>query len=87
MKYYSELTKKMYDTEDELNSAESEMKSRQTERGEAAKKVEDALKKVADDRKEAERLLEEFTEKYGAFHTSIKDPTTFKSFFDWLFDF
>lgn len=75
MKFYSEVTDKIYNTEDELKKAESlvsEKKRRdanlKAERETAAKKVEDAFKAAAAAEKAARKELQQFTDKYGSFH-------------------
>ena len=84
MKYLSEVTKKVYDTVDELNAeeekvltarkerelAEAEKKAKREER---AKEVETAIKEALDAQKIANDKLQAFCADYGAFHTSIKD--------------
>ena len=84
MKYLSEVTKKVYDTVDELNAeeekvlaarkerelAEAEKKAKREER---AKEVEEALKLALEAQKEANEKLEAFCKDYGTFHTSLKN--------------
>lgn len=84
MKYLSEVTKKVYDTVDELNAeeekvltarkerelAEAEKKAKREER---AKEVEEALKFALEAQKEANEKLEAFCKDYGTFHTSLKN--------------
>lgn len=91
MKYFSEKTKKLYATEDELNKAEAELASKKeaelakkAERTNAAKEVEDALNKARDAQKEADKKLADFCKKYGSFHTTINEAVP--SVFDTLFD-
>lgn len=90
MKYYSEKVKKLFETEDELTSAEAEYDEKhkqelvlKEERTTAAKEVEDAYKVANDAYKEYKNKLNEFIKKYGSYHTSIKDSN---SLFDWFFD-
>lgn len=85
MKFYSEQTKKLYDTKDELTKAEAEM-AKKAERTAAAKEVEDALKKARDAQKEADKKLADFCKKYGFFHTTVNEviPSAFDTLFDWL---
>lgn len=75
MKYFSEKTNKLYDSEDELKKAElavSEEKQKaevaKQERAAAAKKVEDAFKAAAKANQKAQKALDDFTAKYGSFH-------------------
>lgn len=77
MKYYSELTKKPYDTVEELEAAEKKIldskkaeDEKKTKRAAAAKEVEEAIKRASDAQKEAQNKLNEFCKKYGAFHTT-----------------
>lgn len=84
MKYLSEVTKKVYDTVDELNAeeekvlaarkerelAEAEKKAKREER---AKEVEEALKLALEAQKGANEKLEAFCKDYGTFHTSLKN--------------
>lgn len=87
MKFYSEKTKKFYDTyeecvkvEDELLKKEQAEAKRKAEleknRASAAKEVEAAFKKAADAVKERDKLLEDFVRKYGAFHMSLDKTDT-----------
>lgn len=71
MKYYSEITKQVYDSEAACYAAERKEKAKTDQRKEAAEKVEEARKKAAEARKEYETVLAEFCKKYGAYHTSI----------------
>lgn len=93
MKFYSEQTKKLYDTKDELTKAEAELATKKeaemakkAERTAAAKEVEDALKKARDAQKEADKKLADFCKKYGSFHTTVNEviPSAFDTLFDWL---
>ena len=75
MKFYSEVTDKIYNTEDELKKAEflvTEKKRKEANlkigRETAAKKVEDAFKAAAAAEKAARKELQQFTDKYGSFH-------------------
>ena len=82
MKYYSEITKQVYDSEAACYAAERKEKAKTDARKKEAEKVEAARKKLADTRKEYdeklaeardeyETVLAEFCKKYGAYHTSI----------------
>ena len=89
MKYYSELTNKVYDTPELLEEAEKEVleankeKERKlAERAERAKAVENAFSEAQEARKEADKLLSEFCKDYGSFHTTIKEPTNALGWFD-----
>ncbi len=75
MKYYSDLTNKIYNTEKELNLAESdykaklnEKKEKEEERKNAYKAVKQAFDVAEQKRKEAETLLRDFLKKYETVH-------------------
>jgi hypothetical protein len=81
MKFYSEITNKVYDTTEELEVAEKEVleekkakEEKLAQRAERAKKVEEAYALAADYKKKADELLNEFVKDYGSFHTTIKTP-------------
>lgn len=90
MKYYSELTKQLYDREEDLCKAETaiklaqakkeaEEKAKKNERAKRAKEVEDALKAATEAQTKATKLLKDFTKDYGHFHMSYtNNPTTSK---------
>lgn len=91
MKYYSEETKKLYETEEALKAAEQaiinarqEKEKLKQQRSERAKEVEDAFKAVEEAQKHAYELLNAFTKDYGSFHMSWSDNTK-KPYFP-LFD-
>lgn len=82
MKYYSEITKQVYDSEAACYAAERKEKTKTDARKKEAEKVEAARKKlanvrlecekkIAEARNEYETVLAEFCKKYGAYHTSI----------------
>lgn len=71
MKYYSEITKQVYDTEAACYAAERKEKAKTDTRKKEAEKVEAARKKLTEARNEYETVLAEFCKKYGAYHTSI----------------
>jgi len=71
MKYYSEITKQVYDSEAACYAAERKEKAKTDARKKEAEKVETARKKLAEARDEYENTLAEFCKKYGAYHTSI----------------
>ena len=90
MKYYSEITKKLYDTKEELTQAEVEVVKAKANRANRAKEVEEALKVANDATKKANELLSAFVKDYGSFKTTIKDENTnaltnFWSVFEKLF--
>ena len=82
MKFYSEVTKKLYDSEKALMEAETEVKrveerklaeekAKKAKRAERAKEVEDALKTANEAQAQAIALLKSFMKDYGYFHTSF----------------
>lgn len=73
MKYYSEITKNLYDTKEDLVKAEVEATKAKTDRAERAKEVTEALKKANEATKVANKLLSDFVKDYGSFKTTIKD--------------
>lgn len=81
MKFYSEITRKLYDSEEELKKVENEIKvkeiaakeaeiKKKAERTKRAKEVEEALKVANDAQSKAIKLLKDFTHDYGYFHMS-----------------
>lgn len=72
MKYYSEVTKKMYDTVKDLEEAEKEIKDKNDERKTAAAAVEKAYNELVEARERYSKVLNDFCSKYGAYHQSIK---------------
>lgn len=87
MKFYSEETKKFYDSYEACVNAENELADKKAaeakrkaelekNRASAAKEVEAAFKKAADAVKERDKLLEDFVRKYGAFHMSLDKADT-----------
>lgn len=82
MKYYSEVTKKLYDTERQLAAAEADVIKQQAEaeekkkaRAARAKEVEDALKAVTEAQRHYTELKNKFIEDYGSFHVSLSEKT------------
>ena len=94
MKYYSELVKKNFDSEQECLDAEKKYEEEHAkelalkeERAQAAKKVEEAFKDASETYKLAQEKLNEFVKKYGAFHkTWTSETPTSKSLFDLFFN-
>lgn len=76
MKFYSELTKQLYDSEKDLKTAEIEVTKQKADRAERAKEVTEALKAANEASKKANKLLNEFVKDYGSFKTTIKDTDT-----------
>lgn len=84
MKYYSEELNKLFDSEKEalkaekdhaaaLKAEEEKKAKMNSERAAAAKEVEQALDALKAAKKEYHEKLSAFCEKYGTYHTSIKD--------------
>ena len=80
MKYYSDETKLLYNTEEDLIAAEKAVaiqKQKQEqlkkEKSTRAKEVEDAFKAVDEAQKHAYELLNAFTKDYGSFHMTWSD--------------
>ena len=101
MKYYSEVTKKLYNTFADLAEAEKAVKKAEAKKNEAeekkkaertarAKEVEKALKASNEAQQKAIKMLKEFIHDYGYFHTSYTtdDVDNVKAnFFDILDNF
>ena len=88
MKFYSEITKKLYDTKDELVKAEVAATKAKSDREVKAKEVTELIKKANEATKAANKALSEFVKQYGSFKTTIKDKDTnvnLDSFWD-IFD-
>ena len=73
MKYYSDITKKLYDTTEELEKAEKEIVDKNSARKADAEKVDKAYKEFAEARKNYNNELYAFCKKHGAYHKTIKD--------------
>lgn len=71
MKYYSEITKKMYDSVRELEKAEKEANDRDDARKEDAMKVERAEKALIEARENYSKVLNEFCVKHGPYHKTV----------------
>lgn len=91
MKYYSEVTKKLYDSENELALAEAkvkaaeaqkleEEKAKKQKRATRAKEVEKALKEANEAQAKAIKMLKDFTNDYGYFHMSYSTEDTDKAY-------
>lgn len=87
MKYYSEILRKFYPTENECAKAEAEYSAAQkakeareaklaADRKIRAKEVEDAFKRFIEARKKYDKLLEKFVNDYGSFHMTYSDTNT-----------
>lgn len=86
MKYYSDVTKKLYESVDELKKAESEIVDKAAARKRDADKVEKAYNAYIEARKEYEKVLTEFCNKHGAYHKTYtsKDAGDVKTEFESL---
>ena len=73
MKYYSEITKELYDSKDELVKAEVAATKAKSDREVKAKEVTELLKATNEAQKKANKALSEFIKEYGSFKTTIKD--------------
>ena len=83
MKYYSDLTHKLYDTTKALEADEFEIKQAEEIKRKAKEEAERKAKEVKENRAAAAKEVEEaykvymkklndFCEKYGAFHMTLK---------------
>lgn len=73
MKYYSEITKKLYDTKDALIKAEVEATKKKGDREAAAKNVTKLLEEAREAKRKANQALDDFIKKYGSFKTTLKE--------------
>ena len=72
MKYYSEVTKKIYDSVNELKQAESEITEKANARKKDAEIVEKAFNDYQNARVAYEKAIKDFCDKYGSYHKTIK---------------
>lgn len=72
MKYYSEITKQLYDSKEDLVHAEVEATKVKNDRAAAAKNVTELLKEAKDASRKANQALDDFIKKYGTFKTTLK---------------
>lgn len=98
MKYYSEMTNKVYETKEECEKAEEAIVAKKkaeeekqlalkNERETRSKAVVDAFKKAREAEAEAQKLMKEFVKDYGSFHMSYNGKTILPSMFDILDNF
>jgi len=87
--YQSDITGKTYETEEALVEAENKVSAekkaaelKKIQRAEDAKAVQEKIDKAMEARKEMNKALEDFCEKYGAFKTSFTTDMFSKSFWD-----
>lgn len=95
MKYYSEITKDVYETVEALEEAETKKKEElaileqeKAEKKRRAEEVSAAFAEVKEAQAKASKLLDAFCKDYGAYHTTVKNPEEifrFPSFLDFLF--
>lgn len=95
MKYYSEKTQKLYDSEDACVQAETKLQKQQdaakaeqakkdAARKEAAAKVEAARQAMVEAQKNYRKELDEFCKQYKTYHYSIKSDDELPHFWDWF---
>lgn len=82
MKYYSEITKKMYNSVKELEQAEKEISDKNNARKEDAAKVEKAYKDWVAARENYSKVLSDFCAKHGPYHQTLKADDTINSWKD-----
>lgn len=94
MKYYSEKTKKLYETEEILRDEEAKYDlehekelALKAQRAERAKEIEKAYEKAAAAKREADELMNKFIKEYGSYHYTQKNVVPVHSLFDMLFNF
>ena len=88
MKYYSDVTKQMYESVEACEEAEKAVLNVNNERKEAAARVEEARKAMTDARQAYCDELTKFCNKYGYYHKTItnKDTEDWKSISDLISD-
>ena len=86
MKYYSDVTKRLYDSVTDLKNAEAEITDKAAARKKDAEKVEKAYNAYIEARKEYEKTLADFCNKHGAYHKTYtsKDAGDVKTEFESL---
>ena len=98
MKYYSEMTDKVYETQEECEKAEEALVAKKkaeeekqlalkNERETRSKAVVDAFKKAREAEMEAKRLMKEFVKDYGSFHMSYNGKSSLPTLGDFLDSF
>ena len=86
MKYFSEITGALYDTQEALDKDEAKIKAaekakadaqakKKAERASRAKEVDKALKAADEATEKARKLLDAFLEDYGSYHTSVHEDS------------
>lgn len=98
MKYFSEKLNKVFESEQECVDAEQKFEIEEKEKAEKEKElaktrkeraheIEEQYKKIMDDRKEYQRMIDDFVRDYGGFHCTFKSNEPIFSdmdFFDLL---
>lgn len=88
MKYYSEITKKFYESSKECEADEAKVTQEQNQknfaRKAAAEKVETAYKAYTKAAKEYHEALQEFCSKFGTYHKTYTTNEFNDKFNDWL---
>lgn len=80
MKYYSDKTKKLYETVEDLNKAEkaydeahaAELKKAE-EKKHRAEEIQAALKAIVDAQHKYNELVNQFIKDYGSYHATYRD--------------
>ena len=92
MKYYSDKTKKIYDTVEDLQKAETEYDkahaaeiAKQKERKARAEEINKARKELVDAQDRYNDLISKFVKDYGSYHTTYTDNDKITSTTDLLF--
>ena len=94
MKYYSEKTKKLYDSEDMLRDEEAKFDlehekelALKAKRAERAKEVDVAYDEAIKAKRRADELCNQFIKDYGSYHSTRRTVIPVGSIFDMLFNF
>lgn len=86
MKFWSEVTEKLYDTPEEV--IEAEEKARADAAAAEQYQIDKAMaeKEINESIEHTKELVDKYTEKYGSFSCNVAVPTNnFYNFFDLLF--
>lgn len=84
MKYFSEVTKKVYDTVEALEQAEAAVNTAKEAQDAAEKRVEAAMAAARKARKAADAELKSYCEKYGTYKATDRTADNLKWFFDFF---
>lgn len=85
LKFYSDLTKQVYETQEECEKAEKALAEKKNARETRAKEVEEAVAAAHEATTHAREVLSQFCKDYGSYHTTIKSLSDFDPF-EWLHD-